>query len=90
MATDLPPHNLQEVVNACTMLFAPSELERSYRVNIDLIGAHDRPGARNLRDLLEEWLEWFTRTTRRRFGWRQGKGYRPPALPRPPARDLPR
>jgi topoisomerase-4 subunit A len=54
-------------------LFATTELERSYRVNMNLIGTDGRPGVRNLRDLLEEWLAWRTETTRRRLNWRLEK-----------------
>ncbi len=54
-------------------LFATTELERSYRVNMNLIGTDGRPGVRNLRDLLKEWLEWRTETTRRRLQWRLDK-----------------
>ena len=54
-------------------LFATTDLERSYRVNMNLIGTDGRPGVRNLRDLLREWLDWRTETTRRRLEWRLGK-----------------
>jgi len=54
-------------------LFATTELERSYRVNMNLIGTDGRPGVRNLRDLLQEWLDWRTETTRNRLQWRLDK-----------------
>ncbi|MFQ5488670.1 MAG: DNA topoisomerase IV subunit A, partial [Gammaproteobacteria bacterium] len=54
-------------------LFATTDLERSYRVNMNVIGLDGRPGTRNLRDLLLEWLEFRTRTVRRRLEYRLDK-----------------
>ncbi len=54
-------------------LFATTDLEHNYRVNINLIGTDGRPQVRNLRDLLKEWLEWRTETVRRRLNWRLEK-----------------
>ncbi len=51
-------------------LFATTDLERSYRVNLNLIGTDGRPGVRDLRTLLREWLDWRQETVRRRLQWR--------------------
>ncbi|WP_448507117.1 DNA topoisomerase IV subunit A [Immundisolibacter sp.] len=48
-------------------LFATTELEKSYRVNLNCIGLDGRPGVRDLRGLLIEWLEFRTVTVRRRL-----------------------
>ncbi len=48
-------------------LFATTDLERSYRVNLNMIGADGRPRVKNLLDLLKEWLEFRTQTVRRRL-----------------------
>ena len=48
-------------------LFATTDLERSYRININVIGLDGRPGVRGLRSLLVEWLEYRTQTVRRRL-----------------------
>lgn len=48
-------------------LFATTELEKSYRVNLNCIGLDGRPGVRDLRGLLAEWLEFRTVTVRRRL-----------------------
>ncbi|WP_366949795.1 DNA topoisomerase IV subunit A [Immundisolibacter sp.] len=48
-------------------LFATTELEKSYRVNLNCIGLDGRPGVRDLRGLLKEWLEFRTVTVRRRL-----------------------
>jgi topoisomerase-4 subunit A len=54
-------------------LFATTDLERSHRVNINLIGLDGRPGVRGLRQVLVQWLEFRTRTVRRRLEYRLGK-----------------
>ncbi len=51
-------------------LFATTDLERSYRVNLNVIGLDGRPRVRDLKALLAEWLEFRTRTVRRRLQWR--------------------
>ncbi len=48
-------------------LFATTDLERSYRINMNVIGLDGRPQLKNLRELLAEWLEFRTRTVRRRL-----------------------
>jgi topoisomerase-4 subunit A len=50
-----------------THLFATTELERSYRVNMNMIALDGRPRLFNLRDLLAEWLEFRLETVRRRL-----------------------
>ena len=37
-------------------LFATTDLERSYRVNLNVIGLDGRPQVKNLKDILTEWL----------------------------------
>ncbi len=51
-------------------LFATTDLEKTIRVNLNVIGLDGRPAVRNLRDLLVEWLEFRTTTIRRRLTWR--------------------
>ncbi|MEA2572560.1 MAG: topoisomerase subunit [Acidobacteriota bacterium] len=48
-------------------LFATTDLERSYRINMNMIGLDGRPKLYNLRDLLAEWLEFRIETVRRRL-----------------------
>jgi topoisomerase-4 subunit A len=48
-------------------LFATTDLERTYRVNMNMIGLDGRPKLYNLRDLLAEWLEFRIETVRRRL-----------------------
>lgn len=48
-------------------LFATTDLERSYRVNFNVIGTNGRPQVKDLRSLLKEWLEFRTDTVKRRL-----------------------
>ncbi|MCG5495288.1 DNA topoisomerase IV subunit A [Ectothiorhodospira variabilis] len=54
-------------------LFATTDLERSYRVNMNLIGLDGRPQVKSLPALLAEWLEFRVETVRRRLQWRLDK-----------------
>jgi len=54
-------------------LFATTDLESSYRVNVNIIGLDGRPQLKNLRALLVEWLEFRTNTVRRRLQHRLDK-----------------
>lgn len=48
-------------------LFATTDLERNYRVNLNLIGIDGKPAVKPLLTILTEWLEFRTATTRRRL-----------------------
>ena len=54
-------------------LFATTDLERSYRVNLNMIGLDGRPRVYNLKDLLNEWLKFRIETVRRRLQHRLDK-----------------
>jgi len=54
-------------------LFATTDLEKSYRVNLNVIGLDGRPRVKNLRELLTEWLEFRVRTVTRRLEYRLDK-----------------
>ena len=54
-------------------LFATTDLENSYRVNLNMIGINGRPQVKNLLQLLEEWLKFRQVTVRRRLQWRLDK-----------------
>jgi len=54
-------------------LFATTDLERSYRVNMNMIGINGMPQVKDLRSLLVEWLTYRTVTVRRRLQWRLEK-----------------
>jgi len=54
-------------------LFATTDLERTYRVNINMIGLNGRPAVKNLKQILQEWLEFRVETVRRRLQYRLDK-----------------
>jgi len=54
-------------------LFATTDLERNYRVNLNVIGLDGRPRVMGLRDILTEWLEFRIATVKRRLEWRLDK-----------------
>ena len=51
-------------------LFATTDLERSYRVNMNMIGTNGRPQVKNLKQILQEWIAFRMLTVRRRLQWR--------------------
>lgn len=51
-------------------LFATTDLERSYRVNMNMIGIDGRPGVRSLDGILRQWLAFRRETVRRRLAHR--------------------
>lgn len=63
----VPRSNRIDPVELMLHLFATTDLERTYRVNLNMIGLNGRPRVFNLRELLTEWLEFRTETVRRRL-----------------------
>jgi len=63
----VPRSNRVDVDQLMGHLFATTDLERSYRVNINVIGQDGRPQVKNLRMLLTEWLEFRNDTVTRRL-----------------------
>ncbi len=51
-------------------LFATTDLEKSYRVNLNMIGLDGRPQVKNLPQILDEWLRFRAITVRRRLEFR--------------------
>ncbi|WP_461538126.1 DNA topoisomerase IV subunit A [Spongorhabdus nitratireducens] len=54
-------------------LFATTDLERTYRVNMNMIGIDGRPQVKPLDRILTEWLSYRTDTVRRRLQYRLDK-----------------
>ena len=54
-------------------LFATTDLERNYRVNLNIIALDGRPRVMGLKEILGEWLEFRTHTVTRRLEHRLGK-----------------
>ena len=69
----LPRSNRVELEPLMQHLFATTDLERSFRVNLNMIGLNGLPGVKNLKVLLSEWLVYRTQTVRRRLQFRLDK-----------------
>ncbi len=69
----VPRSNRVDPVQLMTHLFATTDLERTYRVNINVIGLDGRPKVMGLKELLEEWLIFRTATVKRRLEFRLDK-----------------
>jgi topoisomerase-4 subunit A len=63
----VPRSNRVDLDALMSHLFATTDLERSYRVNLNMIGRDGRPGVKSLDKLLKEWLQFRTETVRRRL-----------------------
>ncbi len=54
-------------------LFATTDLEKSYRINMNMIGLDQRPSIKGLHTILTEWLKYRRDTVRRRLHYRLEK-----------------
>ncbi len=63
----IPRSNRVNLAELMSHLFATTDLERSYRVNLNMIGINGRPRVKDLKTILQEWLEYRTETVRRRL-----------------------
>ncbi|MDH4040123.1 MAG: DNA topoisomerase IV subunit A [Gammaproteobacteria bacterium] len=66
----VPRSNRIDAEGLMNHLFATTDLERSYRVNLNMIGIDGRPGVKSLDKILREWLSFRTDTVRRRLEYR--------------------
>ena len=69
----VPRSNRVDAEQLMGHLFATTDLEKSFRVNLNVIGRDGRPQVKNLRQLLSEWLEFRTETLTRRLNHRLQK-----------------
>jgi topoisomerase-4 subunit A len=69
----VPRSNRIDAEQLMNHLFATTELERTYRVNMNVIGLNGLPQVKNLRMMLSEWLQYRTDTVRRRLEFRLEK-----------------
>jgi len=69
----VPRSNRIDVDALMSHLFASTDLERSYRVNMNVITLNGKPQQMNVRDMLKEWLSFRTETVRRRLSYRLDK-----------------
>ncbi|MGA2562703.1 MAG: DNA topoisomerase IV subunit A [Steroidobacteraceae bacterium] len=68
-----PRSSRVDVQQLMAHLFATTDLERTYRVNLNVIGRDGRPRVLGLKALLAEWLEFRQQTVRRRLQHRLEK-----------------
>ncbi len=69
----IPRSNRVDVDELMGHLFATTDLEKSFRINVNLIGLDARPQVKPLKLLLSEWLVFRTDTVRRRLQYRLQK-----------------
>ena len=69
----VPRSSRVDLVEAMNHLFATTDLERNYRVNLNIIGLDGRPRVLGLRSILGEWLQFRVLTVRRRLAHRLQK-----------------
>jgi len=65
-----PRSNRVDVDALMSHLFATTDLERSVRVNFNVIGLDGRPSVHTLRQLLQDWLAFRLATVKRRLQYR--------------------
>lgn len=65
-----PRSNRVDVETLMAHLFATTDLERTYRVNLNMIGLDGRPQVKNLLMILTEWLSFRLQTVKRRLQFR--------------------
>ena len=68
-----PRSNRVDIEALMGHLFATTDLEKSYRVNMNVIGLDGRPHVYDLRQCLKEWLSFRVETVRRRLQYRYDK-----------------
>ncbi|MCC2617397.1 DNA topoisomerase IV subunit A [Aestuariibacter halophilus] len=68
-----PRSNRVDVEQLMQHLFATTDLEKNYRVNINMIGLDGRPQVKDLRSILTEWLRFRKDTVVRRLSHRLEK-----------------
>lgn len=68
-----PRSNRVDVEQLMSHLFASTDLERNYRVNMNMIGIDGKPQVKNLKTVLSEWLEFRRATVIKRIEWRLNK-----------------
>ncbi|MBT8046835.1 MAG: DNA topoisomerase IV subunit A, partial [Gammaproteobacteria bacterium] len=66
----VPRSNRVDIQQLMNHLFATTDLERNYRVNLNIIGINGKPQILNLRELLKQWLSFRMETVTRRLNHR--------------------
>lgn len=66
----VPRSNRVDTEQLLNHLFATTDLERTYRVNMNIIGNNGKPQVLNLRELLKQWLSFRLDTVKRKLEFR--------------------
>tara|TARA_R110001632_G_scaffold7382_2_gene29418 strand:- start:64070 stop:66286 length:2217 start_codon:yes stop_codon:yes gene_type:complete len=69
----VPKSNRVDIDSVMTHLFASTDLEKSYRVNMNVIGLDGLPQVKPLKNFLSEWLRFRIDVVRRRLQFRLDK-----------------
>jgi topoisomerase-4 subunit A len=69
----VPRSNRVDIEQLMQHLFASTDLEKNYRVNLNMIGLNNKPAVKDLRAVLVEWLAYRRETVRRKLQYRLDK-----------------
>lgn len=69
----VPRSNRVDIDALMAHLFATTDLEKSYRVNMNMIGLDHKPAVKGLLEILNEWLAFRRTTVTRRLQYRLDK-----------------
>ncbi|MCC5856003.1 MAG: DNA topoisomerase IV subunit A [Idiomarina sp.] len=69
----VPRSNRVDIEQLMAHLFATTDLEKSYRVNLNMLGLDGRPQVKSLLTILNEWNVYRIRTVTRRLQYRLDK-----------------
>ncbi|WP_133408046.1 DNA topoisomerase IV subunit A [Parashewanella tropica] len=69
----VPRSNRVDCEQLMAHLFATTDLEKNYRINLNILGLDGRPQVKGLKKILTEWLTFRIETVRRRLQFRLDK-----------------
>lgn len=69
----VPRSNRVDIDNMMSHLFATTDLEKNYRINMNVIGLDGRPQVKSLLTMISEWLSFRTQTVTNRLQHRLEK-----------------
>lgn len=69
----IPKQKKTDVDGLMSHLFATTDLEKSYQINMNMIGLNGKPEVKGLRKILTEWLVYRRQTVTRRLEYRLKK-----------------
>lgn len=69
----VPKSNRVDVNALMSHLFHTTDLEKNYRINLNMIGINGKPQVKGLVTILKEWLEYRKQTVRKRLQFRLDK-----------------